>query len=118
MDYFESDNTKIIVVPTFFWGKIKSKILYICYQLTRVHGILHNYRNIVFNTDLVLQTNFESLPQVKVYGLVDNSSLVDFNTPSHQRITLHTLPNFELGLPNSCTKEIEHLLLEKFGSFS
>ena len=117
VDYFESDNSKIILVPTFFWGKIKSKISYICYQLTRLYGILCNHRTIVFNTDLVLLTNFESLPQIKAYGLEDMSSLVDYNTPSHQRITLHALCNFELGLPSSCIKKVEHLLLEKFGSF-
>jgi putative glycosyltransferase (TIGR04372 family) len=115
-DYFESDYSKIIVVPTFFWGKIQSKISYIFYQLTRVHGILNNYRTIVFNTDLVLQTNFESLPQAKVYNLEDNSSLVDYNSPCHQRITLHTLHNFELGLPDSCIEVVEKLLSEKFGS--
>ncbi len=116
IEYFESDISKIIIVPTFFWGKIKAKLSYICYQLTRVHGILHNYRTVVFNTDLVLLTNFESLPQVKTYSLDKNSSLVDYNTPSHQRITLDKLRNFELGLPNSCIKEVEHLLVEKFGS--
>jgi hypothetical protein len=115
IDYFSSYKSKLYVLDLSFFHKFKSKISFLIYQFCRLYSVIKNFRNVVFNTDLVLRTNLDSNPKIYVYDVANQENLLEYYAPIHQKYTLRSIVNNEIGLSKSSLGDVSAILKNKFG---
>lgn len=115
IDYFSSCKSNIYIFDLSYFHKLKSKVSFLIYQVCRLYSVIKNFRNVVFNTDLVLRVNFDSNPNIYVYDVENQINLTEYHAPVHQKFTFKSIINNEIGLPKASLNEVAVILQRKFG---